>query len=349
MFDLADARLVGDVIEMCGLERAVFPPVVESGTVVGAVTAAAAAETGLPRGTPVVAGGADTQLGAARARRSRAGPLDGRRRHVLAAHDGARRSADRPAGAPADAVPRRPGPWMIEGIGFYCGHRMRWFRDAFCEPRRRGRARAAWTCTTSWASGRPASRPARTACFGIFSNVMHASRWVHASPAFVSSTSRPAGARRHERVLPRDRGGGAPTSSRGHRGSSRRSPGAVSTRSCSPAAPRKGALWAQILADVLGAPCGCRSSRSRRRSAPRSAPGSAQGSTARVEDADRLVRFERTVEPEPGRRRGVRGSLPANGSRPTGACSSWQAEGSCARCGARPEPDDRPEGHHARS
>src|SRR4029077_3457631 len=26
-----------------------------------------------------------------------------------------------------------PGLWMIEGIGFYCGLVMRWFRDAFCE------------------------------------------------------------------------------------------------------------------------------------------------------------------------------------------------------------------------
>ena len=26
-----------------------------------------------------------------------------------------------------------PGRWMIEGIGFYCGIVMRWFRDAFCE------------------------------------------------------------------------------------------------------------------------------------------------------------------------------------------------------------------------
>ena len=51
------------VLELIGLERDVFPPVVEPGTVVGAVTAQAAAETGLRAGTPVVAGGADTQLG----------------------------------------------------------------------------------------------------------------------------------------------------------------------------------------------------------------------------------------------------------------------------------------------
>ena len=26
-----------------------------------------------------------------------------------------------------------PGQWMLEGIGFYCGMSMRWFRDAFCD------------------------------------------------------------------------------------------------------------------------------------------------------------------------------------------------------------------------
>jgi autoinducer 2 (AI-2) kinase len=26
-----------------------------------------------------------------------------------------------------------PGEWMLEGIGFYCGMAMRWYRDAFCD------------------------------------------------------------------------------------------------------------------------------------------------------------------------------------------------------------------------
>ena len=40
-----------------------MPEVVEPGTVVGGVTAEAAEATGLRPGTPVVVGGADTQLG----------------------------------------------------------------------------------------------------------------------------------------------------------------------------------------------------------------------------------------------------------------------------------------------
>ena len=62
MFDLARRDWSDRILEICGLDRRVFPPVVESGSVVGQVTARAADETGLREGTPVVAGGADTQL-----------------------------------------------------------------------------------------------------------------------------------------------------------------------------------------------------------------------------------------------------------------------------------------------
>src|SRR4029077_13193390 len=63
MFDLAARTWSPEIIEICELEPGIFPPVLEPGTVVGEVSAAAAADTGLKAGTPVVVGGADTQLG----------------------------------------------------------------------------------------------------------------------------------------------------------------------------------------------------------------------------------------------------------------------------------------------
>ena len=51
------------LIEKAGLDRLLFPRVVESGHVIGKVTTAAATEMGLTPGTPVVAGGGDVQLG----------------------------------------------------------------------------------------------------------------------------------------------------------------------------------------------------------------------------------------------------------------------------------------------
>jgi xylulokinase len=53
-----------ELITAAGLDRALFPEVVPSTTVVGKVTAAAAARTGLLEGTPVVLGGGDGPMGA---------------------------------------------------------------------------------------------------------------------------------------------------------------------------------------------------------------------------------------------------------------------------------------------
>ncbi|MBV8943202.1 MAG: hypothetical protein JO240_15865, partial [Solirubrobacterales bacterium] len=47
MFELAARDWSDRVLELCGLERSVFPPIVESGNIVGAVTPDAAAATGL--------------------------------------------------------------------------------------------------------------------------------------------------------------------------------------------------------------------------------------------------------------------------------------------------------------
>ena len=49
---------------LAGIKPQVVPPVADPGTVIGAVSQAAAAETGLRAGTPIVAGGADHVLSA---------------------------------------------------------------------------------------------------------------------------------------------------------------------------------------------------------------------------------------------------------------------------------------------
>ena len=63
MFTLAQRTWSASIPALCGLPADVLPPVVDPGTVVGHVTPAAAEQTGLRAGTPVVAGGGDTQLG----------------------------------------------------------------------------------------------------------------------------------------------------------------------------------------------------------------------------------------------------------------------------------------------
>jgi len=62
MFDLSTRTWSHDIAALCGVPNAALPPVYEPGTVIGTVTPAA---TGLAIGTPVITGGADTQLGLA--------------------------------------------------------------------------------------------------------------------------------------------------------------------------------------------------------------------------------------------------------------------------------------------
>ncbi|HUV89744.1 MAG TPA: xylulokinase [Anaerolineae bacterium] len=59
LFDLARRTWAVDIIEAVGLDPRILPPVYPSSTVIGQVTAQAAAETGLLAGTPVVIGGGD--------------------------------------------------------------------------------------------------------------------------------------------------------------------------------------------------------------------------------------------------------------------------------------------------
>jgi xylulokinase len=66
----------GDVLEAAEVDVGRMPPVFPSGTVVGAVTQAAATRTGLPAGLPVSVAGHDRQCGAFAARQGTAAPVD---------------------------------------------------------------------------------------------------------------------------------------------------------------------------------------------------------------------------------------------------------------------------------
>jgi sugar (pentulose or hexulose) kinase len=61
LFDVTSRTWSGEILDALDVPRAILPPVCVAGTEVGRVTATAAAATGLPEGTPVLAGGADTE------------------------------------------------------------------------------------------------------------------------------------------------------------------------------------------------------------------------------------------------------------------------------------------------
>lgn len=184
LFDLRARNWSDDLAGLVGVNRRILPPVVECGDVVGAVTPAAAAATGLAVGTPVVAGGADTQLAL----------------HGIAAREGVPTIV---AGTfwQTTAVVSEPlidperrlrtlchverGSWMVEGIGFLSGLAMRWFRDAMC-PDAADLGRAAGTSAFAVMEGWAAEVPAgANGVVATMANVMQADAWHHAAPAFV--------------------------------------------------------------------------------------------------------------------------------------------------------------------
>jgi autoinducer 2 (AI-2) kinase len=248
MFTLSGRSWSPTIPALCGLDPAVLPPVADPGTVVGEVSAAAAAATGLRAGTPVAAGGGDTQLGllGAGARRNEYTVVAGTfwQNTVL---------LDRPLIDPEIRLRTLchaiPGEWMLEGIGFYCGMSMRWFRDAFCEAevaQARARGVDPYVVMEEAAAGAPPG-----GVIAIMSNLMNARRWAHASPSFLQfDLSQGAGRGACVRALEE----AAAYVARGHRDIISGLTGLEFGEAVFTGGAGRGRLWPQIMADVLGVP-----------------------------------------------------------------------------------------------
>lgn len=146
----ARSRWSAEVLHKLGLDPALFPTVRESCAVVGLLSEWASGQTGLPLGTPVVAGAGDNQAGAIGAGVVEPG-------HILAAlgtsgviyahTDAPRRDLPGP-GAPADAPVGRlhtmcaatgtaahPGGWSLTGCMLSAGGSLRWARSVLAPDR----------------------------------------------------------------------------------------------------------------------------------------------------------------------------------------------------------------------
>ena len=252
MFTLADRSWSPSISALCGLPAATLPPVVDPGTVVGEVSAAAAEATGLRVGTAVVAGGADTQLGLLGV---------GAERDEYTVVGGTFWQNTVLLGDPLIDPQARlrtlchvtPGEWMLEGIGFYCGMSMRWFRDAFCDAevalaRRRGVD--AYALMEEAAAKVPAGSGGVIA---IMSNVMNARRWAHASPSFLQfDLASPAASGRGACVRAIEEA--AAYVARGHRDIITSLTGLRFGEVVFTGGAGRGRLWPQIMANVLGVP-----------------------------------------------------------------------------------------------
>ena len=129
LFDLGRRAWSPELLNRCGLESALFPEVVEAGTVVGEVSAAASSQTGLAPGTPVVAGGLDTALGLTGLRPAAPGRLTVTGGSFWKQTVVAPTPAVEPGGRLRTICHVWPGQWLVEGISFYAGFALRWLRD----------------------------------------------------------------------------------------------------------------------------------------------------------------------------------------------------------------------------
>ena len=131
LLDVAHRRWSDAMLDAVGLSPDCLPALYESQVVVGQVTDAAAATTGLKAGTPVVAGAGDQAAGATGMGIVRPGDVSatiGTSGVVFAASDA---PVTDPLGRLHTFCHAIPGRWHVMGVTQAAGLSLRWFRDNF--------------------------------------------------------------------------------------------------------------------------------------------------------------------------------------------------------------------------
>lgn len=193
IFDLSKRTWDVSMASKVGLKESIFTPCYEVGTVIGQVNDNASLETGLSISTKIVTGGGDVQLGSAGLGVVELGDvaiLGGSfwQQVVNISND---------VTPPLD-MSVRVNPHVIstqsqaEGITFFSGLIMRWFRDAFCgleKLQAKERNMDTYALLEEKAKGIPVGS---YGIMPIFSDSMKYGKWYHASPSFVNLSIDPA-------------------------------------------------------------------------------------------------------------------------------------------------------------
>ncbi len=298
IFSLSSRDWQSSQARRVGLRDDIFPPVYEPGTVIGEITAECADKTLLPKGCKVVMGGGDVQLGSAGLGVIRAGQsaiLGGSFWQQIVNIDAA-------TPPPAD-MSLRVNPHVIphlsqaEGITFFSGLIMRWFRDAFCSQQV---LEAAKRNIDPYALLEELAAEVPVGSYGImpiFSDAMSYGKWYHASPSFLNLSLDPE--RCNIASMFRSLQENAAivsainleniTAYSGMTGGSLTFAGGAS----------KGWLWPQIVADVTGRQIDIPVVKEATSLGGAMVAGIAAGIYTDIEEAvSLLVRWERSVEPD---------------------------------------------------
>ena len=184
IFSLKERTWISEMASRVGLKSDIFPPVLETGTVMGNILNE---EIGLSTQTKVVMGGGDVQLGSAGLGVVKEGEVA-----ILGGSFWQQVVNIGTSVHPPQDMGIRVNPHVVtglsqaEGITFFSGLVMRWFRDAFCEIEKKEakeRGIDTYTVLEEKASKVPVGSHG---IIPIFSDAMNYGKWYHASPSFLN-------------------------------------------------------------------------------------------------------------------------------------------------------------------
>ena len=187
IFSLEKRQWSAHMAERVGIKTDIFPPVLETGTAMGNVTEQASHETGLSTTTKVVMGGGDVQLGAAGLGVVKEGQVA-----ILGGSFWQQVVNIKSSVKPPKDMGIRVNPHVIkglsqaEGITFFSGLIMRWFRDAFCDLEKleaKERGIDTYEILEEKAKNVPVGSHG---ILPIFSDSMNYGKWYHAAPSFIN-------------------------------------------------------------------------------------------------------------------------------------------------------------------
>ncbi|MBZ4023480.1 autoinducer-2 kinase [Rhodobacter sp. TJ_12] len=297
LLDLATRQWSDALIAKAGLDRAIFPRIVEPGTIVGHVTGEAATDTGLAEGTPVVAGGGDVQLGSIGL-----GVVELGSAAVLGGTFW-QQVVNIPKGKVDDTMRLRvnaaalPDMNQAEAISFFVGLTARWFRDAFCQEEMRIAAetgRDAYALMEELAMQVP---PGANGIIPVFSDAMDFGNWYHAAPSLLNLSIDPAVANKGSIFRAIQENAAIVAAVNLARVEAFAGVGGTGPLILAGGAA-KGVLWPQILADVTGREIHIPQVREATALGGAAAAATGVGQFSNIAEAGRaFVRWDRTLTP----------------------------------------------------
>jgi autoinducer 2 (AI-2) kinase len=187
IFSLEKRDWMSEMATKVGIKDDIFTPCYEVGTIIGSVTKDASEQTSLSQKTKVVTGGGDVQLGSAGL-----GVVEANQVAILGGS-----FWQQVVNIPSSLKPPRDmgirvnphvvdGLSQAEGITFFSGLVMRWFRDAFCDLEKleaKDMGIDVYEVMQMKASKIPVGS---NGIIPIFSDAMKYGKWYHASPSFLN-------------------------------------------------------------------------------------------------------------------------------------------------------------------